>query len=167
MTYRRIWISLTALVMIVSGCSGTHTTASADNTGDVGTSVPSIAISFRPVVGTSVDSGGRPTLDQLGPSSVDGSAIESARAVETGSGQWVVDPVFTADGIRAFNVIAAECFAKTTACPTAQIAVVVDGSVVMAPRINQPSFHADAIEISGSSTQADAESLASRLEAAH
>ena len=73
---------------------------------------------------------------------LDGSAFESARAVENqNTGEWVVNPVLTqgAAGIDAFNAVAAHCYAKDSTCPTGQLAIVVDGIVISAPTIQTPS----------------------------
>ena len=55
----------------------------------------------------------------LGSSALDGSAFESARAVES-QGGWVVNPVLKpgAAGLDAFNAAAAHCYAKDETCPT-------------------------------------------------
>ena len=62
---------------------------------------------------------------------VDGSSLESAQA-SNDIGQWVIRPVFREgpDGIGRFNVAAEQCDQKTDVCPTGQLAIVVDGTVI-------------------------------------
>ncbi len=101
----------------------------------------------------------------VGPVSLTGSALETARANLSDSGQWVVAPTFKsgADGIGGFNAIAGQCFTKGSTCPTGQLAIVLDGRVLSAPSINSQSFQADQIEISGSFTERTAKDLATSL----
>ena len=101
---------------------------------------------------------------QVGPTALTGSALETARA-NLGDRGWVVAPVFKggSDGIGSFNGVAAQCFAKSATCPTGQLAIVLDGRVLSAPVIQQASFEADRIEISGDFTERDAKDLATAL----
>ena len=98
---------------------------------------------------------------------VDGSSLESAQA-SNDIGQWAIRPVFREgpDGIGRFNVAAEQCYQKTDVCPTGQLAIVVDGTVISAPSINQSTFQRDQIQISGNYTEASASDLADRLTAA-
>jgi preprotein translocase subunit SecD len=101
----------------------------------------------------------------VGPVLVDASSLESVRASNV-MGRWVVQPVFRegADGIDRFNAAAAECFAKTANCPTGQVAIVVDGTVVSAPSLNEPRFQRDEIQISGVYDESSARELADRID---
>lgn len=101
----------------------------------------------------------------VGPVSLTGSALETARANLGDNGQWVVAPNFKngADGIGGFNAVAGQCFSKVSTCPTGQLAIVLDGRVLSAPSINSQSFKADQIEISGSFTERTAKDLATAL----
>jgi len=101
----------------------------------------------------------------VGPVSLTGSALETARANLGNSGQWVVAPTFKSgsDGIGGFNGVAGQCFSKGSTCPTGQLAIVLDGRVLSAPSINSQSFKADQIEISGSFTERTAKDLATAL----
>lgn len=100
----------------------------------------------------------------VGPTALTGSSLDTARAT-LGDNGWTVNPVFKdgADGIGAFNSVAATCYAKATTCPTGQLAIVLDGRVLSAPMINQASFQADLIEISGNFTEREAKDLATAL----
>lgn len=101
----------------------------------------------------------------VGPVSLTGSALETARANLGNTGQWVVAPTFKSgdDGIGGFNAVAGQCFSKGSTCPTGQLAIVLDGRVLSAPSINSQSFKADQIEISGSFTERTAKDLATAL----
>ena len=100
----------------------------------------------------------------VGPTALTGSALDTARAT-LGDKGWTVNPVFKdgADGIGAFNSVAATCYSKASTCPTGQLAIVLDGRVLSAPVIQQSSFSADKIEISGSFTEREAKDLATAL----
>jgi preprotein translocase subunit SecD len=111
----------------------------------------------------------------VAPSGVTNDAIEDASAVlmpsgidltnpsTTSSPQWVASPVLTEAGIDAFNELAAACYEGSAACPTRQIAIVIDGVVLTAPTINEPSFERDLIQISGAFTEGQAKALAAAL----
>jgi len=90
------------------------------------------------------------------------------------SGQWEVRPVLRvgADGINAFNALAIQCFERQPTCPVdesatggtvGQLAVVVDGQVLIAPAINVASFDRDQITISSNLTEATARQFAAML----
>jgi hypothetical protein len=157
------------------------------------TSAPAVDVQFRPVlsvtpasiednpcptdlpsvpneiiVAPGCDAGVIAALYGLGPSALDGTAFESARAVES-QGGWVVNPVLKpgAAGIDLFNATAARCYAKDETCPTGQLAIVVAGVVISAPAIQEPSFQADQIQITGTPfTEAQATALAAGIDAA-
>lgn len=84
----------------------------------------------------------------LAPSGITNDAIEDASATFP-NGSWVVNPIFTEAGIEAFNALAADCVATTPDCPTGMVAIAVDGVVLTAPTVNEPSFQRDQIQISG------------------
>jgi preprotein translocase subunit SecD len=112
---------------------------------------------------------GTVVLYELGPIALDGSAFESATASQVrGTGDWVVSPRLAQGptGIDAFNALASRCFAKDESCPTGQFAIVVDGVVITAPAIVQPTFEADSIQVSGNFTEASATALAAGIDAA-
>ena len=60
------------------------------------------------------------------------------------------------DGIDQFNAIAAQCSPPSETCPTGQLAIVLDSVVQSAPTIQQPSFNADGIAITGDFTESEA-----------
>ncbi len=97
-----------------------------------------------PVVGVDAEGGEY----CLGPVELTGEAIEHVAMV---SDDWApsVDVTLSPDGIVAFNTAAARCFEAEPTCPSSQLAIVVDGDVISAPRIATPSFERDQIQIGG------------------
>ena len=63
------------------------------------------------------------------------------------------------NGEGVWNTLAAECFNGTATCPTRQLAIVLDGEVISAPTVQQPSF-TGSVEITGSFSEAEARNLA-------
>jgi len=98
---------------------------------------------------------------QLGPAGATGTIVKTARAELGQDGVWTVAlEIKGGDGIDAFNAIAADCFAQSPTCPTGQLAIVLDSEVKSAPTIQQPSFEADGIQITGSFSESEAKDLA-------
>ncbi len=62
-------------------------------------------------------------------------------------------------GEGIWNTLAAECFNATATCPTRQLAIELDGEVISAPTVQQPSF-TGSVQISGSFTESEARNLA-------
>lgn len=116
------------------------------------------------------DEDGKQFKYSLGPTMVTGRAISDASAGVI-EGQWMVLPVFRsgADGIDLFNKAAATCNAGGPTCPAVMggnfgaLAVVLDGEVLSAPSINNPSYGRDQINISGSFNEQSAKALADAL----
>jgi preprotein translocase subunit SecD len=101
----------------------------------------------------------------LGPTTVLGSAVSTARASIPDQLNWVVDLEMTSDGIDGWNALATECYNGAATCPgllgaQGQIAITLDGEVVSAPTVNTPTFERDEISISGSFSEGDAKDLA-------
>ena len=117
--------------------------------------------------GTETDKNGNTTTLRysLGPSLLEGQAVETASAGLGTGGQWEVRPVFRegADGIDKFNAAATLCNTGAPECPTRQLAIVLDGEVISAPTINNPTYARDQITISGSFTEERAKDLALAL----
>ena len=109
---------------------------------------------------------------QLGPVVVDTSGIESAVAASTPVGDWTVDPVLRSgpDGIDAFNALASACYAGAETCPPVapegrgMVAILLDGTVLVAPSINVASFERDQIQISSDFDELSARALAAALD---
>ncbi|MCP3911761.1 MAG: protein translocase subunit SecD [Actinomycetia bacterium] len=101
---------------------------------------------------------------RLGPSLLTGDTLSGASATQQGL-TWVVNPVFHpgADGIDQFNSAAARCHVGAPdplVCPTGRLSIVLDGTVVIAPSIELPSFGRDGIAISGGFDQEEAQDVA-------
>ncbi|MEU8544206.1 protein translocase subunit SecD [Streptomyces sp. NPDC048717] len=96
----------------------------------------------------------------LGPAEVDGKDVDKARAsFDPQTGQWIVDMQFTNAGSKKFQKITGKL--SQQAEPQNQFAIVLDGEVVSAPRV-QTTLSANA-QISGSFTQQSAQDLGNIL----
>lgn len=109
---------------------------------------------------------------QLGPSAVGGAGVESAQATRDQDGSWLVAPVLVdgAEGIGAFNELAARCHRADPTCPAADesgrgsVAIVADGAVLSVASVNVPSFERDQIQISADFDERSARALAAALD---
>ena len=99
----------------------------------------------------------------VGTDAVDSAEASPALVRTDGQEAWQVDLVLTEDGIEAFNTAAAACYDRLAACPLGQLALVVDGEVVFAPAVQEPSFDRDAISVSGDYDEDQARALATTL----
>jgi preprotein translocase subunit SecD len=104
------------------------------------------------------------TVYQLGPALATGRIVQTASA-DIQNAQWLVRLEMRGgeDGIDKFNEIAATCFVDQPdpqVCPSGQLAIVLDSVVQSAPRITEPSYERDQIQISGSFTDSEAKDLA-------
>jgi SecD/SecF fusion protein len=129
-------------------------------------------LEFRPVLGTlpAAEGGGDSDLlpgraddllYSLGPSIGTGEMVESAESLLPGPA-WVVALVLDEgpEGIERFNGTAAECSALASTCPTGQLAFALDGEVVSAPTLAEPSYRRDQLQISGDFTEDETRELA-------
>ncbi|MFD4377462.1 protein translocase subunit SecD [Streptomyces sp. NPDC058486] len=96
----------------------------------------------------------------LGPAEVEGRDVDDAKAaIDQQSGQWIVDMTFTDAGSKKFQSITSKLSQQTE--PQNQFAIVLDGEVVSAPRV-QTTLSANA-QISGSFNQQSAQDLGNIL----
>ncbi|MFF0475564.1 protein translocase subunit SecD [Streptomyces sp. NPDC004284] len=96
----------------------------------------------------------------LGPAEVDGKDVDNAKAgLDQRTGQWIVDMEFTDAGSKKFQSITSKLSQQTE--PQNQFAIVLDGEVVSAPRV-QTTLSASA-QISGSFNQQSAQDLGNIL----
>ncbi|GHA80380.1 protein translocase subunit SecD [Streptomyces termitum] len=108
---------------------------------------------------------GKNAIDQwekylLGPAEVEGRDVDDAKAaIDQQSGQWIVDMSFTDAGSKKFQAITSKLSQQTE--PQNQFAIVLDGEVVSAPRV-QTTLSANA-QISGSFNQQSAQDLGNIL----
>jgi preprotein translocase subunit SecD len=82
------------------------------------------------------------------------------------NGQWVVLANLRggAGGEDLWNLIAGQCYSGSATCPTRQLAIVLDGEVISAPVVEQPSFTGGDVQISGSFSEREARDLAKILQ---
>jgi hypothetical protein len=166
LTFRPV---LSTTVPIGSGPA--DTVAGATGT-DMGASCPDEPVTISTETATSVAACGNGVVVgtyTLGPVTVAGTALASARAYYSPqTGEWVVNPVFKAgtDGIDGFNAIAGHCYQRDAICPTGELAIVMNGTVLAAPTVQTPRFEADQIQISGNFTEESANALAAGINAA-
>ena len=119
-----------------------------------GTDAPTETIAACDRVGT--------TKYILAPAEVLGRQISKASAgIDTqGGSAWYVSLTFNGEGTTAFGALTTRV--TTLAEPLNQVAIVLDGLVVSAPRINEPIPSGNA-QITGSFTQLEAQDLANVL----
>ena len=110
-----------------------------------------------------------PTRD--GAAECVGPAQGTGEVFERGSAEPTLDPsqgwgvsvdLRGGEGRDTWNSLASQCFNRTPTCPTQRLAIVLDSVVQSAPTVNEPNF-TDAVSITGSFTQSEAEELASVL----
>ena len=98
---------------------------------------------------------------QLGPAYATGEVFNNDAAADIINGGWGVRVTLKSGptGSDLWNVGAADCYAKTSTCPTGRMAIVLDGVVQSAPNVNQPSF-TGGVDITGSFSESEAKDLA-------
>lgn len=95
----------------------------------------------------------------LGPAGAVGSAVDSARATVSPTGQWFVELDLTGSGSDDFDELAGRCFGGDPSCPTGQLAIELDGVVQSAPVVRQASFGGSLV-IEGQFSEGEARDLA-------
>ena len=98
---------------------------------------------------------------QLGPSFATGEVFNNVATADIISAGWGVRVTLKngAAGSDLWNIGAAQCYAKSTTCPTGRMAIVLDGVVQSAPSVNQPSF-SGGVDITGNFEESEAKDLA-------
>ena len=175
-----------ALVFAAGACSSSADVASTSTSGTASPPATIGKLEFRPVLAVlppstpigpdvllEVDADDTPVLAyQLGPGFE--AAIVSAEPMQSlnGGGRWDIDVDMApgASGIDAFNDGARSCHALDATCPTGQLAVILGGQVVSAPRIAPQQatftpFTADELTIGGDLDRAAAEDFVAKLRA--
>jgi preprotein translocase subunit SecD len=98
---------------------------------------------------------------QLGPEGATGEVFEDDATASIGNGGWQVTvSLKRGAGEGAWNALAAQCATGSEACPTRQLAIVLDDTVQSAPSVNDTNF-AGSVQITGSFTEQEARELAS------
>ncbi|MFM7820218.1 MAG: SecDF P1 head subdomain-containing protein, partial [Actinomycetota bacterium] len=85
----------------------------------------------------------------VGPAGASGKVFKNDAQADVQTGQWavVVGLRSGVDGDQLWNRLAAACFNKTPQCPTGQLAMVLDGTVISAPTVNEPEFTGGTVQI--------------------
>jgi preprotein translocase subunit SecD len=99
----------------------------------------------------------------LGPGADLADIIEPGAQQQIIGGEWSVYVGLSPEGSATFNEFAAECYSSTDACPTSQLAIVLNGEVVSAPTVQEPSF-GEELTIAGRFSEAEARELAQILD---
>lgn len=107
-----------------------------------------------------------PTLDgaqcYVGPAAGTGEVFQrdAQATIITGSG-WGVTVTLRdgAGGADTWNQVAYQCYNRTETCPSGQLAIELDGTIISYPTVNQPSF-TGGVQISGSFAESEAKNLA-------
>lgn len=181
MTPRRELAALALTLMVVAAACGT---SSLD--GDTGTVERNdvFAVTVRPVIGcTPLESGvtvvptGNPAdpasmvvlpIDgqacQLGPTDAAGSVFAGDAVAEQSGGEWMVTVGIRpgADGETPLNVVADKCYQKVAGCASGQMALVIDGIVVMSASVMTPQF-TGSLQIAGAYDEQQAKAVALAL----
>ena len=110
-----------------------------------------------------------PTQDgqrcQVGPPEGDATVFEPGSAqAEIIQGGWGVTVSLKQgdSGEGVWNALAAKCYEGDASCPSHQLAIELDGTIVSAPTVNAPSF-TGSVQITGRFSKAEAEALAEAI----
>ena len=100
-----------------------------------------------------------------GPAGATGQVFKNDASAQINNGSWVVVVGLKggSEGEGKWNALANECFSKASTCPTGQIAIVLDGTVISAPVVQTNNF-SGSVQISGDFTESEARDLAKILE---
>ena len=102
----------------------------------------------------------------VGPAGATGKVFTNNAQAVINNGNWTVTVELRkgADGADLWNALTTKCFNRDTTCPTARIAIALDGKVISAPTVQEAVFTGGNVQISGSFTQSEARDLAKILE---
>lgn len=102
----------------------------------------------------------------VGPAAASGKVFSNDAQAEIQAGSWVVVVGLRggADGEQLWNALTTSCYNREATCPTAQVAIVLDGVVISAPVVREPIFSGGSVQISGDFTESEARDLAKILE---
>lgn len=105
------------------------------------------------------EEGQEPVLYQLSPAGALGRDIADAQAVFDQT-QWSVLLTFTSEGLAGFNQLAQACFNAQPTCARGAVAIVLDGTVVSSPTVQEPQFTTPEVTITGNFDEQEAKDLA-------
>ncbi len=102
----------------------------------------------------------------VGPVAATGLVFENNASANIQGSSWsvVVQLRGGAEGEDVWNALTSRCYSRDSTCPTAQVAIVLDGEVISAPVVQEPVFSGGEVQITGDFTEQDARDLAKILE---
>ena len=102
----------------------------------------------------------------VGPVAATGLVFENTASANIQGSTWsvVVELRGGAEGENIWNALTQRCFARDATCPTAQVAIVLDGEVISAPVVQEAVFTGGQVQITGDFTEQEARDLARILE---
>ena len=102
----------------------------------------------------------------VGPVAATGLVFENNASANIQGANWsvVVQLRNGAAGADLWNALTARCYSRDNSCPTAQIAIVLDGEVISAPVVQEAIFSGGEVQITGDFTEQEARDLAKILE---
>jgi preprotein translocase subunit SecD len=97
----------------------------------------------------------------VGPAEGTGAVFENDASANIIQGGWGVSVGLSdgPDGRDTWNALASKCYNGDPSCPTRRLAIELDGEIISAPSVNQPSF-TTGVDITGQFTESEARDLA-------
>jgi preprotein translocase subunit SecD len=143
--------------------TSTETTVAPDATTEAVTTAAPLA---EPPAGSEVIPGRDGLAYLLGPVAATGLVFENTASATIQGSSWsvVVQLRRGAAGEDVWNALTSRCFARDNTCPTAQVAIVLDGEVLSAPVVQEAIFTGGEVQITGDFTEGEARDLAKVLE---
>ena len=102
----------------------------------------------------------------VGPAGATGKVFTNNAQAVINNGNWTVTVELRkgAEGEDLWNALTTKCFNSDATCPTARIAIALDGIVISAPTVQEAVFTGGNVQISGDFSQSEARDLAKILE---
>ena len=102
----------------------------------------------------------------VGPAGASGKVFTNNAQAVINNGNWTVTVELRkgAEGEDLWNALTTRCFNRDATCPTARIAIALDGIVISAPTVQEAVFTGGNVQISGDFSQSEARDLAKILE---
>ena len=102
----------------------------------------------------------------VGPAGATGKVFTNNAQAVINNGNWTVTVELRkgAEGENLWNALTTKCFNRDATCPTARIAIALDGTVISAPTVQEAVFTGGNVQISGDFSQSEARDLAKILE---
>ena len=102
----------------------------------------------------------------VGPAGATGKVFTNNAQAVINNGNWTVTVELRkgAEGEDLWNALTTKCFNRDATCPTARIAIELDGTVISAPTVQEAVFTGGNVQISGDFSQSEARDLAKILE---